>query len=673
MTFDVVECPNDGPLFASVLTLSKLAKGTVGFMPDAAFRQRAERGTLLLAMSDGSVAGFVLYDLPRDEVRIRQLVTSRDVLHQGVARRLVEELVARHPARRGIVLECRRDFPVSAMWPRLDFAPVEERPGHNRRGLPLTTWFRDFGHPTLFSVQPDESDPPLAALDSNIVIDLADGASTTSERLRSDWIQNGVRFAVTDQVLLEIDEQSDPAVRQQHRRAAASHRRLHSEPARRRDLLEQLRRTVPNPDRFDGDLRHAAAAGAAGARWLVTRDGQFGRACGEIVKSTIDVEVVSPGELLVALDAALRDDTYRPNDLHGSGLSLRGLTTGELDEVARAFVNQGEGETLTHLRRQLDELAAGVPLQRISILVEGDQLLGLLAYNVSNVISVQLCRVHRGKWQSTLARQLVAMARDEGPRTGAKAVRLEDPFCGGWIRHAAAREGYLPAGAWLTAIPVAGMGPRSELQSRVAAAGRALGEEAMPPEAVTIVKTRDADAATEELFHPWRLTGVKIPTFVVSIEPTWAAELFDVELARGMLFPRETALSLQRENVYYRSPRPSGGLRAPGRLLWYVKSGPGNERGLRAISTLREIVVGEPDRLYRRYAHLGVYERTRVRDAARAGQVMALRFSHTALLPNPLSLENYRRVMSDEGVGISLQSPQQVPERVFDRIAMLAM
>src|SRR5689334_10758481 len=117
---DVVECPASGHLFESVLRLSKLAKATVGFLPDTAFRDRAERGTLLLAIDrDGDVAGYVLYDLPRNDVRIRQLVTRRDMERRGVARVLVEHLARLHASRRGIILECRRDFDVSALWPRL--------------------------------------------------------------------------------------------------------------------------------------------------------------------------------------------------------------------------------------------------------------------------------------------------------------------------------------------------------------------------------------------------------------------------------------------------------------------------------------------------------------------------------------------------------------------------
>lgn len=135
---DVIECPESGPLFESVLRLSKLARATVGFMPDSAFRDRAVRGTLLLAMSRDLVVGYLVYDLPRDEVRIRQLVTDPAARGTGAARLLVDEVANRHSGRRGIVLECRRDFPANAMWPKLQFVPEAERPGRGSQGRRLT-------------------------------------------------------------------------------------------------------------------------------------------------------------------------------------------------------------------------------------------------------------------------------------------------------------------------------------------------------------------------------------------------------------------------------------------------------------------------------------------------------------------------------------------------------
>ncbi len=89
---------------------------------------------------------------------------------------------------------------------------------------------------------------------------------------------------------------------------------------------------------------------------------------------------------------------------------------------------------------------------------------------------------------------------------------------------------------------------------------------------------------------------------------------------------------------------------------------------LRAISQLTEVVVGDHERLHRRFSSLGVYTRERVASAAdRRGQVMALRFSTTTLLPRPVPLDDYRELVTGDpkSRNLMLQSIHPICERVF--------
>ena len=71
-------------------------------------------------------------------------------------------------------------------------------------------------------------------------------------------------------------------------------------------------------------------------------------------------------------------------------------------------------------------------------------------------------------------------------------------------------------------------------------------------------------------------------------------------------------------------------------------------------------------RLAGRFAHLGVYSRDQVRRVAdRDGRVMALRFSHTRLLDQPVTLDRYAELLRAEGRGLALAGPQPVTEQVF--------
>jgi hypothetical protein len=71
MQTEIVEVEPGGDLVRSVIALGNgPAKRTLGFLPDQGFLDRARKGTLLAAASDGQLLGYVLYDLPGHEVKI---------------------------------------------------------------------------------------------------------------------------------------------------------------------------------------------------------------------------------------------------------------------------------------------------------------------------------------------------------------------------------------------------------------------------------------------------------------------------------------------------------------------------------------------------------------------------------------------------------------------------
>jgi hypothetical protein len=116
-------------------------------------------------------------------------------------------------------------------------------------------------------------------------------------------------------------------------------------------------------------------------------------------------------------------------------------------------------------------------------------------------------------------------------------------------------------------------------------------------------------------------------------------------------------------------------LAAPARLLWQVTGNKQHGGGtLRAWSLLDETVVGDADQLISRYLHLGVLDRTEILGLARAGKVMALRFSHTTVFPRPVSLAEYRGIMAElePGVGTAHVGPQPMAEAVVVRLATLS-
>lgn len=80
--------PKETHLVGEVVTLADQSRGTLGFMPQAAFQNAAFAGTLVAAIQEDRVVGYALYGLPRQIVRLTHLCVADDARGQGVARLL---------------------------------------------------------------------------------------------------------------------------------------------------------------------------------------------------------------------------------------------------------------------------------------------------------------------------------------------------------------------------------------------------------------------------------------------------------------------------------------------------------------------------------------------------------------------------------------------------------
>jgi hypothetical protein len=177
----------------------------------------------------------------------------------------------------------------------------------------------------------------------------------------------------------------------------------------------------------------------------------------------------------------------------------------------------------------------------------------------------------------------------------------------------------------------------------------------------------------ERSLWPSKITEVGIPTFVVPIQPDWAMQLFDFNLAKQDLFGGEPSLILKVENVYYRASHPSPKeLAAPARILWYVSQGKGNYQGtmsIRAYSYLDEVVIEKPKALFSRFKRLGVYEWKDVFETAAQNldkDIMALRFSRTEIFNYPIYQHELKEIWQQENeVNFHIQKPTFISNQLF--------
>ena len=181
----------------------------------------------------------------------------------------------------------------------------------------------------------------------------------------------------------------------------------------------------------------------------------------------------------------------------------------------------------------------------------------------------------------------------------------------------------------------------------------------------------DETQEVEKHFWPLKVIGAEIPTYVVPIQPHWAAQLFDARLADEDLFGAKHKLALALENVYYSASRIS--IPAGARILWYV-SGKGTKKvsQIRACSICQATIIGTPSTLFRSFARLGIY---RWRDLVKAAggdlskELRAYRFSFTERFHRPVSWNRFQEVLQTHlNRGNPCAGPFQIPESVFQDI-----
>ena len=655
----ILDVSHPSPEFDTIVNeLWKQNSRWLGFMPTSGFQDRAERGTLLAAQIGDRVVGYVLFDLPRDVVKIVHLCVDTSYRGRGIARSLVDTIGDRHKDRRGIELACREDYSANTLWRILGFMTIAERPGRSQQGTLLKIWFRSHGHYSLFTPVTDEvtHQRPLVALDFNIVLDLVEDPEPRglpSQHLLDDWVTQIVDICITDETYHEAGELPTLARRNKIRSQLEQFLKLPvSRDQRWHRLVSRVSPLVPRAQ--ESDHRRLGDAIAGGTYYFVTRD-QAIIDCSEVLSNRFGITVLSPQQLIVNLDRIRSEDRYEPRQLNATRLTVEHTIDDERSFVAD-FQNYGQSELRPNLLGIIRKAQATPDLSRIIVVrTHSNHAIASAISHVENRnLVVPLLRLARkDRLSETMGRQICFLLRDLALDRGLTSILVTDRYLSPLVRSALEDEGYLQTNDGWRCNTRIDLILASELQDN----GRL---------------TASDVALYEHQNWPLKVVGSDLRTYMIPIKPAFAEQLFDTHSAEGTLFGRSIALGVSREHVYYRSWRNSQGLASPARILWYVSGATvyQSEGHIRAVSQLTEVQIDRPLTLHRRFARLGVYTRDDVlKTAAGEGRVMALRFVDTELLESPVSLTKIRDISESLGKTFTaLPSPQKVSERFFTAI-----
>lgn len=682
----VVAGDEDNDLLEAVIRLGDSQRETLGFLPASATRAYAARGQVLAAMDDGVLLGFATFGLAYDRVRLIHLCVDPSVRGRGIARRLVDAIAELHPDRAEIRLRCRRDFPAHHLWPRLDFVPIGETVGRSRDGHLLTEWRRPIHHVlTLFDrVSSAEVDRiAKVVVDVNVFLDmtLSERDVVESGALQASWVQEQVEFLYSDELLRELDRHADPLVRQAARTAALSgFRHLvvdEDELDRCERTLQQCLGPAPTSGRARSDRKQVAYAEAGQAHYFVTRDDGILTGMRRRLAGNLAVRIVSPTELILSLGTPDAEFDYTPAKLLGTSLETRAIGSDDVAVLGSDLVNHAVGEQRARFTRRLrDLLGSRDGWQGIGIW-HNQKPVGLVVWRTGLVVDEVAILRTRAAWQlsATLARELLAARRHERIRGGGGLVRVTDPNLTEAVEAALRREGFFARGDERVCRVLSGI---ADAKGWHLAATQHLpsSEHADMRTAIQQMGDVRADVEFERALWPAKVANSAITTYLIPVKPTFAADLFDHELASQTLFDRPDRAGIARENVYYRPPRPPL-MQPPARILWYVTDERGRPgvRAVRAVSQLESVALSAPDRIHRRFAHIGAYSLRQVHEAARPQgapqrnqRVMAIRFGLTESLAQPVGLSRLQELAQGVGHTLVLRSVSKIPAALFDVI-----
>ena len=641
---------------------------TLGFLPrqaiDSFLRDDGTERVFGVTTPDGQLVGYMIYAAYPDRFRIAHLCVSRHSRGHGIARQFIDALKQNATTQKDMRLHCRRDYPANAMWPKLGFVPLREKPGRSAASHILTLWRRPLAEDDqldLFRV--NTSDDTLdVVIDAQILFDFHepdDDTTVPSKALLSDFLADSLNLLITDEMYVEINRKDNAAQRQ------LSRQRAQGFPTARHDLkfavhlTDALSAVLPrNTPSQQSDIQQLAKTAAADVKFFVTRDNGLLKKSAGILDST-GVRVVRPTELIVRLHELSDSQSYVPRRVAGHGLEWRRLTSSDLATFPlAAFRADAERENI--LRDRLGTFLAEPTMFSLEVLWLDTQAVAIriLTERPAETVIVPFCRVARTVDHFLFGRFLIA-------DTIAWAVAHRRSLV--MFDNAGAPRDLVPhlldmnfvdhSGAFLRYCFSLSLDPEEALL-RIAA---------LSPECEEYFR-RLSIPELEEYCSPCSIEDTDQNYFLVPIRPGYAMSLFDVDRSGDDLFGGRTTVLLRWENAYYRAKTQHRMLKPPGRILWYVSQA---VRKVVAVSRLNSVEIGRPKILLKKFKKFGVLEwpdlfKMCQRDPTR--EIMALVFSHTFSFRKPVSLKTLRAILAEDGVGLVLQSPQRVPANSFKKI-----
>jgi predicted nucleic acid-binding protein len=592
---------------------------------------------------------------------IVHLCISSEYRGNGISLKLIDALKSRVSSDcRGIRVRCRRDYEINKLWEKAKFVPKGDVPGRsNKRATLLTYWWFDLGYPDLFSKMLDnvQSDSKLAVMDANVFFDLQKKVNINNRSvhaLKAEWLEESITLCVTDELYTEINRCKDVGSRRKAQLEVEQYVQLKASEELLNQKIENIRGLFPEKLKrsTESDIKQLAISLANDAEIFITRDRALLK-LSEVMHTRYGLRILDPSTVIVMQDAEIRESEYYPERYGGTLLTRSKVDLRDTGIEQKILASQGE--RLGKLRKTLKNCLADIDKCEVIKYYSGKELHALVAYQLENgLLKIPILRVLPRKTTGSLARHLLMKACLDSAKSGYREIRVTDPHLSQQVKRALMDQKFEYSKEWSKyIIPFAGsiMDFPQKLTDVVLSMGFKESDRntILRKFEKAVIKDSKNINYYERYFWPAKFREVSIPTYLIPIQPQWAMNLFDTQLASQHLFGGDARLVFSLENAYYRAARPNY-YKCPARILWYVSKGTGSFVGTQAIcacSYLDEIIVDNPKVVFKKLKRLGIYKWKDVLSVAGGDvnkEIMGLRFSKTELFSKRVLLPELKKL-----------------------------
>ncbi len=679
------------PYYKQVIELGDANTKTLGFCTRQTFLVHAKKKSIIIALNARSqLLGYLMYAIRRRDRCIRLVYLCIDEKYRGqkIAKKLVEDLKQRTKEYRGITLHCRRDYEISPMWSRLGFIYQGEKPARSKNKV-LTHWWLDYGEPNLFS----HRDRQLTESSLCVMLDLAifqelclskGESNLEAKSLLADWLESELTLCLTDEIFAKIHHIENKIKRDKLYNFALGFPRLDYSDIKNLDL--SLTNFCQEYDLFIDrfELNHLVKTIATQAQIFITQNKSL-LALRDRIYDCFGLSLKTPTELIIQLDELSNKPNYQPVKLAGTQLKIIRIGIKEERKLLK-FIS--DRETTVEFSQKVHRFVTESDRFECWVICNGNESIGLCVYGRHNdyELEIPLLRIDDLNLAATLAYHLIYQATLRSAKENRKFVKITDLFLSDIAIEAIQQENTFTkiSNGWLRAnFPL--VDTKDNLFNYIIKTVSNLSSQYDIYRKIALSFKNDFQDSPnsslldlERLFFPAKISDAEIPTFIISIKPYWAQQLFDANLSSQTLFgASKIELALNKEAVYYKSKNAPRLLKpgTTGRILWYISSdrdsGFTGINSIRACSILEEVIISKPLDLYRRFRNLGVYgdkDILKVAKGDREKEIMALRFSHTELFTHPVSFKTIREILDKK---VTMQSPILIDKEHFVSIYIL--